>query len=455
MCGILITSKRHVSAAKHKRAAQTMVHRGTQGQNMHNPYWNVSHIRLPINGLDSEHDQPYVMGDRLGAMVGEYYDFNPKYECDAKELIANWIAYPHQYLPGMYHGVIIQKDRIRVYQDMLGKKPVYYRKDIPAIASEIKALTALGPCSWNPMYEQALDSRALPSLSHTPYKEIKRVPPHTIMEFFLVEETMVGSHIKYMPPAHSSFTRQEATLEKLHILLRESLRKRLRADVPIGMLCSGGLDSSLLYLMARDMGYDPYVYHIENEEFKYLKMLDIPEDRLVPLKTPQRFDLKKVLYHNETYMDFGSMIPQYYLGQAFKDTNVRVVITGDGADELFAGYKRSKNHNTWAYDIAELMIWHLPRIDKMMMTGTVEARSPYLDDDIFWWSSMILWEELKEKQPLKDLAGMYNVPEEIINREKKPLRYKGYASDKDSWKRTLKLTFKRNFERGFQYGQHK
>lgn len=448
MCGLLITSRAHVSEAKHNRAGCSMLHRGLKHHTMQGPVWNVSHIRLPINGLDDEFQQPFVLGKRLAAMVGEYYDFDLEVSpCDAIHLIARWIEDPMRYNPGMYHGVIIEGIGVTVFQDLLGKKPFYYREDIPAFASEVKALTMLGPCTWNEEYENHVTNGLLPSIGHTPYKEIKRIVPGELKQFFLLDKTLISSTLQF-----NDFDIAYRNLDDLDLALNRAVCKRFKADIPVGMLISGGIDSSLLYKIATFQGYNPYVFHIENREENYLKMLDIPPDRLVPLKIPPRFNLKEVLYHNETYMDYGSMVPQFYLGQAFKhNEEFRVVITGDGADELFAGYKRAQRSDTSAYDMDELKIWHLPRIDKMMMSGTVEARCPYLDEEVVNCVGLMSWEEKKGKQPIKQLAERYNVPEEIIKREKKPLRYKAYENDKASWRRTLHLTFKRAFNRRLKW----
>ncbi len=97
------------------------------------------------------------------------------------------------------------------------------------------------------------------------------------------------------------------------------------------------------------------------------------------------------------------------------------------------------------------MLWHLPRLDKMMMAGTVEARSPYLDEEVVNFAYHQPWDKKVGKQHLKQLAAEYGVPEDIIRRKKKPLRNQAYQNDKSSWRRTLLRTFKQHYERGLKW----
>jgi len=147
--------------------------------------------------------------------------------------------------------------------------------------------------------------------------------------------------------------------------------------------------------------------------------------------------LNKIIYKywNETPIDLGSVIPQYHLFKAIKDnSDHRIVISGDGADELFGGYRRIHEYDSQASDIfEELTYYHLPRLDKMSMAHTLELRSPFLNLEIVRFALNIPLEWRKDKKILKDTFGPL-LPEEIVNRDKAPLKNPGIKEDKIAYR---------------------
>jgi asparagine synthetase B (glutamine-hydrolysing) len=134
----------------------------------------------------------------------------------------------------------------------------------------------------------------------------------------------------------------------------------------------------------------------------------------------------------------GSVIPQYHLFDAIKKgTNTRIVISGDGADELFGGYRRINEYDSQQSDIFhELTSYHLPRLDKMSMAHTLELRSPFLNHDIVRFAINLPFEERKNKKILKDtFSGL--IPDSIIERKKLALKNTKIIEDQIEYRKKI------------------
>jgi len=219
----------------------------------------------------------------------------------------------------------------------------------------------------------------------------------------------------------------------------ESVQNRLISkNYPISLLISGGLDSSIIAAILQGTDTDVTWYSIENGESEFVNILSEKFDKKVNfLKYDMDDSLNQMIYQywNETPIDLGSVIPQYHLFKAIKDnSNQRIVLSGDGADELFGGYRRIHEYDSQSSDIfEELTYYHLPRLDKMSMAHTLELRSPFLNLEIVRFALNIPLEWRKDKKILKDTFGPL-LPEEIVNRDKAPLKNPGIKEDKIAYR---------------------
>jgi asparagine synthase (glutamine-hydrolysing) len=138
---------------------------------------------------------------------------------------------------------------------------------------------------------------------------------------------------------------------------------------------------------------------------------------------------------NETPVDLGSVIPQFYLFEAVKSQgSQRIVISGDGSDELFGGYSRIHEYDSQQSDVfEELCYYHLPRLDKMSMAHTLELRSPFLHLDIVRFALHLPLEWRKDKKILKDTFSPL-LPSEIVDRKKIPLKNPQIKKDKVAYR---------------------
>jgi len=151
-------------------------------------------------------------------------------------------------------------------------------------------------------------------------------------------------------------------------------------------------------------------------------------------------------YWNETPIDLGSVIPQYHLFEAVAKEGLRIVLSGDGADELFGGYRRINEYDSQGSDVFhELTYYHLPRLDKMSMAYTTELRSPFLGHDVVDFALTLPFEERKNKKILKE-AFSDIVPIEIIERTKVPLKNERIKTDPLIYRKYVIDLFIKNYK---------
>ena len=386
----------------------------------------LGHVRLPIQGLSEEFDHPLRYKQWTSSFVGEifnYKDLDISAKSDLPVLTTCWDLYGKECFDefdGFWSAVFFnhRSKLVHVFTDYLAKKPLYYRESPLGISSNIKPLTLAGGVTPDPIYHSAVKKWGYCPDNNTPYIEIKKIPPayHLVLDPRLGKIVFQEYYTKLQPKTHAP----------LRILMEEAVRNRTVSDIPISVLMSGGLDSTIIYYLLREYCPELQIFHIENQEEDYLNYINFRSgDKITKLSIDQdNLDLKTIFEYNEGPVDLGSVIPQYLLGKAIKDQGFNICISGDGADELFGGYKRAMEYDSQASDIFhELVYYHLPRLDKLMMAHTVELRCPFLARPIIEYALALPWEQRKGKNHLKGTFDSM-VPREIRDRVKKPLRWR-------------------------------
>lgn len=263
-------------------------------------------------------------------------------------------------LDGMFAFAIWDEEKNSLFmaRDRFGKKPLYYAFDKDGnllAASEIKAIFASGQIKGE------LDYRAIDNyltLMYIPpwktvYKNIKTLPPAS---FAIFKDGNIEINTYWqMEKRPLSISYNEAK-EEIKRLLTESVKKRMVADVEIGSLLSGGVDSTLVSFLAQSFSKTPiktfsvgYQDYINELPFALEASKKIGSDHYtLQAKDDMVEELHKVTeYFDEPHAD-SSDFPQYLVSK-LAASKVKVALSGDGSDELFLGYGWQTKHLNLSY----------------------------------------------------------------------------------------------------------
>ena len=375
MCGIvaIYNPQGRVSPETLGRATARLHHRGPDGQRQWiAPHGRVGlgHARLSIIDLVTG-DQPIANEDGRRHIVvnGELYDFE-RIQCELirrghrlRTRSDSEIAL-HLYeevgpqclhqLRGEYAFVLWDEAQQRLFaaRDRFGIKPLFYAWHEGALylASEVKALFAAGvPARW---HREGLFNATVMGYqpTETLYEGISQLPPG---HYLLAGPNGMQIHRYWdfdYPRANGSIPARsdEEWAEAFGEALEKAVRLRLRADVPVGCYLSGGLDScSVLGLAARQaaepiraftLAFDLAAY---DEEAIAREMAVLANAEFCPIPIRQADltdDFADATWHSETLCVNAHGVAKFALSRAVRDAGYKVVLTGEGSDEILAGY---------------------------------------------------------------------------------------------------------------------
>ena len=330
----------------------------------------LGHVRLSILDLDARSNQPFVYNNSISIVFnGEVYNYKELTEqylsdvtlrttSDTEVICAMYEKFGMDcvnYLNGMFAYVIYDKNKniLTGARDRLGKKPFYYwfTNEGFEFASQIKVIKYGNDMQID---ELARKFYVLQGYIPDPYCIFKGVKKLRAGEHFVYHldsrELKINNYWNIFDntcgfTAPKSFDEAKETVKDL---LFDSVRMRLRADVPVGIFLSGGIDSSLTSAIVSKINKNICAYTIgfdnsRYDESKYAKA--VAESLGIPIKVcmcvgsdqQQIFD-DYINYFDEPFCD-PSMIPSSLVAQKAKE-DVTVVLGGDGGDELFLGYKK-------------------------------------------------------------------------------------------------------------------
>jgi len=437
MCGIILTPD--------KSKIDSIKHRGIQFTSIEKNGWIYGHHRLPIQTLEEDSwTQPILLdNDDFLLFNGEIFNYNEfskrQFENDSAYLqdlfkkdvpIEKHLEEINKW-DGFWSIVIVRKNKVILFTDPLGKKQLYINPITGEISSEVKGLS--NNLSIDQNFISTVNKWGYNTDNRTLYQDVKRLMPNNI---YIYES---GRTIA--PRVIQDYYRWDKNLPKgeIHELIETSVRRRLLTKkYKVSTLFSGGLDSTIILFYLKKFGADVNIYSINNaEDGEYVKFmedhwglkinyLDIKPEDLSPVEKMQIYDI------NDSMIDLGSVIPQYYL---FKDIKDKIVLTGDGADELFGGYRRISEYDSQKSDVfQELPFYHLVRVDRMSMNFTIECRNPFLGHDVVRAALQLPYSSRTHKWILKEQYKTV-IPKEIIERKKNPLKINQIRQNETQYRR--------------------
>lgn len=391
MCGILAIIGKDISIKKAKAYSKQMSHRGPDESNIIKTAsgYILSHERLSI--IDIHTGIQPIQGTQTAYMIhnGEIYNHHElrttilskhqfRTKSDSEVIVHLYEEFGYDFLDkldGDFAFVIVDGDDFMVARDPIGVKPLYYGKDLEGrlyFASEMKAI--LEPCIT-----------------------VKAFPPG----YYYTPKT---AFVQYYKPDWFDETAaiEVLDLEKIRNSLIQSTQKRLMTDVPLGVLLSGGLDSSLTSSIAMRL-----LKGTQQKLHSFSIGLNFDAPDLVAARKVAKFlgtehheihfsieegiaAIKKLIWHLETYdvTSIRASTPMFFMSKYITDLGVKVVLSGEGADEIFGGYLYFRNapssiefQKETIRRVQLLSTSDCLRADKSTMAFGLEARVPFLDKE--------------------------------------------------------------------------
>ncbi len=388
MCGILLLYGPRATE-RMDACLPRLAHRGPDGR----ATWAEGQLaigfhRLAINDKSGAGRQPYSHGSLIGVFNGEIYNhealrrehgLTPEGTCDTHvilPLLERLAERGIDALDGFYSGLVFDRRTSCLYtlRDHVGKKPLYLGRSGSElfVTSELKALDRIEQFELLPrgFARVALDSGRV---------ELER--PHQPQE----------------------------RVENLDRLLEQAVLKRLpRRNEPLGLFLSGGLDSSIVAALTAPHRPDTIHYRLAGAgapDLVYstlvVKELGIEHVRTIPLPSREALPglIDAVVRATESYNPsiVSNGLCTYLLAEAAHADGVKVVLTGDGADEFFCGYHRFTEDQPWRetrqHLIEDMQFTELRRLDTCTMAHAVETRCPFLDRAVCAHSDVLDYHE--------------------------------------------------------------
>jgi len=447
MCGMVgIWSKNSVEIQENylDTILEKQYHRGPDNSSKYSiDDITLGHNRLAIIDLNQNANQPFVSNCGRYSIVfnGEIYnyielkqklDYEFKTSSDTEVLLASYIKYGEKCIEqfnGMFSFAIYDRKERTLFcaRDRIGKKPFIYSEHYSGFyfASELSALFSIGVFSDEEdeignAYSFLRNYRHTPE-PYTKYKEIKRLEPAHAM--IIKNQKIIKKWCYWIP----SFEYDSGiTKEDVYNVIDDAVRLRERADVEIATMLSGGVDSSIITGLMVKHGLKPQAYSLkaDDEELSRAKLVAKLFD--VPLKVFEYDrDLQEELYQKmmAIYGEEVRLLPLTHSARIYQQIakdNIKVVISGIGADEIFYGYDGANKQLLFS-DVVK-MIEFLPNA----MLKTFEK--------IFSFNPQAkLLFELAQQQNLKRKGYLYNQ-----EAQQKGLKGYNYNTLIDFWAEKIK-----------------
>ena len=332
---------------------------------------------------------------------------------------------------GDYSFLMVKEDWIGAGRDPVGVQPFYYgeTKSVAALATNRKALWLIGienPISFTPGNIGFVNREGFQ------FKPIKT--------------------LTYTEPA--STTLEEAA-KRLQILLEESIKRRTRGLQEVAVAFSGGLDSSIVAYLTSKLGLKVNLFHVSMENQQETEDAIEASDQLnLPLQVDlfKDSDVEKTLPKVVALIEEGDPIkasvglPFYWVAEKTDEAGLRIMLAGQGADELFGGYQRYVNEfckegtekvrKTMFNDVANIYASNLERDLKITIFHDVELRLPFASFELAEFALSLPIECKIEQKPdtlrklvLRKAALNAGMPSVLVDKPKKAVQYSTGIND--------------------------
>ncbi|MEZ7225364.1 asparagine synthase-related protein [Alteromonas sp. DY56-G5] len=388
MCGIVVLAGKQAETLI-PECIERIKHRGPDEQViLTENEFAVGFQRLAINGNVQAGRQPFKVEGWLGAINGEIYNFSDlayqyqleNHGCDTSVVLPLYLRLNEhiiEELDGFYSAVLIEPNRKYAIclRDAMGKKPLYVGNSQGEIfiSSELKAFKSI---DWFETIPKGVSKVCLNTGAVTSVKSFSRF--------------------------HSTLSIKQALIE--------GVRKRLpNHNQKVAIFLSGGLDSSLVASIASKLRDDIVYFTLGNGDgddlsaahtvAQYLglkNVVKIPLPKIAELPSL----ISQVVYATESYNPsvVSNGLATFLLAKAANKAGIKVVLTGEGADELFGGYHNFSEVEPWKATrdqlINDMTFTELRRLDMACMAHSVEPRCPFLDKDVKALSDTLGYDEL-------------------------------------------------------------
>lgn len=408
MCGILgIVSKNKEQAIELNKATTIIRHRGpddcgymswSQGQKAryfadgdtlseskdafdleeyqdHKFDVGFGHRRLSILDLSSAGHQPMMFGKLIITYNGEVYNYIEireelkglgrqfQTQTDTEVILQAWDEWGDKCLSkfnGMFSFLILDTDTSKVYivRDRFGVKPLYYTEteNYFAFASEVKQLRVLPDYKFELNRQIAYDYLRYGYLDHTTdsfEKGISLIKPGHVYTLDIATKKLTSNQWYKLSPQNGNLDFNQAKTA-FTSLLKDAVKLRLRSDVPVGSALSGGMDSSAVVCLMREILDERGEEHVKLEtvtscnddlrfdETKYAEIINkhtrSNSHKIYPSFETLKKELKEIIWHLDYPFGSSSQFAQWSVFKKAAEAGLTVMIDGQGADEQLAGY---------------------------------------------------------------------------------------------------------------------
>jgi len=380
MCGLagFIGFKDNTDLAAKANCVQQ--HRGPDNQSVwHDDYIAFAHQRLSIIDLSEAANQPFHKHNLVAIFNGEIYNYKELQDklrsekqvvfntsSDTEVVLEMFIHYGYDCLDhflGMFAFAIYNKENndLFIVRDHFGIKPLFYTQINGAFAfsSELKTLASI------PGFNKTINPKSLVSClnyiwisgNETMFNGCFKLPPAHYMTYSKANGIKM---VRYWDLPDNVDTKLSAniaaTAEDVANTMEASVKRHMVADVPVSSFLSGGLDSSLISVLAKKSNEHLSTYTIGTDD-KDKKVEKMPDDEkyanllaemhhfdhnIITISPDILKDLPHMVKHLDEPIGDPAAINTYLICKAAKAKGVKVLLSGMGADEIFFGYRRQK-----------------------------------------------------------------------------------------------------------------